>query len=109
MRGPEHSRVLDAQGDLLWVRKMSQSTSDFSHFNHRDIVFSVFHRKATQHFQPKEPVEYLSRQETAELLKVDLSTIHNWTKQNKLVAYSIGARVYYKRKEVENAIVKLER
>lgn len=62
-----------------------------------------------KHLQPKEPTSYLTRQETAELLKVDLSTIHNWTKQNKLVAYSIGARVYYKRKEVENAIVKLEK
>lgn len=62
-----------------------------------------------KHLQPKEPTNYLTRQETAEILKVDLSTIHNWTKQNKLVAYSIGARVYYKRKEIENAIVKLEK
>ena len=62
-----------------------------------------------KHLQPKEPTNYLTRQETAEILKVDLSTIHNWTKKNKLVAYSIGVRVYYKRKEIENAIVKLEK
>lgn len=60
-------------------------------------------------FQPREPNEYLTRQETADLLKVDLSTIHNYTKQGKLNAYGIGHRVYYKRKEVENAIVKLKK
>jgi hypothetical protein len=61
------------------------------------------------HFQPKEPTIYLTRQETADLLKVDLSTIHNYTKQSKLIAYGIGSRVYYKRSEVENAIVKLKK
>ncbi len=62
-----------------------------------------------KHFEPKIPTEYLSRQETANLLKVDLSTIHNYTKQGKLIAYGIGSRVYYKRKEIENAIVKLNK
>ncbi|CAA0242297.1 DNA-binding protein [Tenacibaculum maritimum] len=61
------------------------------------------------HLQPKEPTEYLTRQETADLLKVDLSTIWNWTKQSKLVAYSIGSRVYYKRSEVESSIIKLNK
>ena len=62
-----------------------------------------------KHFQPKEPTEYLTRRETADLLKVDLSTIHNYTKQGKLIAYGIGSRVYYKRVEVENAIVQLKK
>ena len=35
-------------------------------------------------FQPKEPTEYLTRNEVKELLKVDLSTIHNLQKKGKL-------------------------
>ena len=62
-----------------------------------------------KHFQPKDPTEYLSRREVSKMLQVDLSTIHNWTKAKKLQSYGIGARVYYKRKEVEAAIVKLEK
>lgn len=62
-----------------------------------------------KNFQPKEPTEYLTRQETADLLKVDLSTIHNYTKKSKLKAYGIGHRVYYKRKEIESAIVQLKK
>lgn len=59
-------------------------------------------------FQPKEPTEYLTRQEVAKLLKVDLSTVHNWSKGGKLRKYGIGHKVYYKRTEVENAIQPLK-
>ena len=63
--------------------------------------------KLTKHFQPKEPTEYLTRNEVKDLLKVDLSTIHNWTKKGKLKSYGIGHRVYYKRDEVEKALIPL--
>ena len=62
-----------------------------------------------KNFQPKEPNEYLSRNDVAEMLKIDLSTVHNWTKKGILQSYQIGGRVYYKRKEVDNAIVKLKK
>ena len=55
-------------------------------------------------FQPKQPTEFLTRQQVKDLLDVDLSTVHNWTKRGKLKAYGIAGRVYYKRTEVEQAI-----
>ncbi|WP_026704429.1 helix-turn-helix domain-containing protein [Flavobacterium soli] len=58
-------------------------------------------------FQPKQPSEYLTRNNVAEMLKIDLSSVHNWTKKGKLKAYGIGGRVYYKRDEVENSIIEL--
>jgi len=58
-------------------------------------------------FQPKQPSEYLTRNEVAEMLRIDLSSVHNWTKKGKLKAYGIGGRVYYKRHEIENAIIEL--
>ncbi|MBN4070746.1 helix-turn-helix domain-containing protein [Olleya sp. AH-315-F22] len=60
-------------------------------------------------YQPKEPNEYLTRNNVAELLSVDLSTVHNWTKKGILHAKQIGGRVFYLREEVENAIVKLKK
>ncbi|MEH6769455.1 helix-turn-helix domain-containing protein [Maribacter arcticus] len=60
-----------------------------------------------KHFQPKTPTEYLSRQEVAQMFKINLSTVHNWTKNGTLQAFQIGGRVFYKRELVENAIVKL--
>jgi len=55
-------------------------------------------------FQPKQPTEFLTRNQVKDLLDVDLSTVHNWTKRGKLQAYGIAGRVYYKRSEVEQAL-----
>lgn len=58
-----------------------------------------------QNFEPKIPTEYLTRGEVAEMLKCDLSTIHNWCKRGKLTPYGIANRVYFKRSEVEAAVI----
>ena len=60
-------------------------------------------------FKPKEPSEYLTRREVSKMLKIDLSSVHNWTKKGILTAYQIGGRVFYKRTEIENAIVQLNK
>jgi excisionase family DNA binding protein len=56
-------------------------------------------------FQPKQPEEYLTRAEVVKLLKIDLSTVHNWAKKGKLLRYGIGNRVYFKRSEIEEAMI----
>ena len=61
-----------------------------------------------QNYQPKHPSDYLTRNEVQDLLKVDLSTVHNWTKRGKLKAYGIGNRIYYWRDELETAIKPLK-
>ncbi len=43
---------------------------------------------------------YLSRKEVANLLKITLPTLHDWTKLNYLKAYKMGTRVLYKESEV---------
>lgn len=60
-----------------------------------------------QNFEPKVPTEFLTRTEVSELLKCDLSSVHNWTVKGKLKAYGIANRVYYKRSELEEAIIPL--
>ena len=60
-----------------------------------------------QHFQPKEPIELLTRNEVAAMLKCDLSTIHNWCVKGKLIPYGIGHRIYFKRSEIEASLINL--
>ena len=62
-----------------------------------------------KHLQPKQPNEYLTRKEVSEMLKIDLSSVHNWSKREILIPHQIGNRVYYKLQEVEDAIVKLKK
>lgn len=52
-------------------------------------------------FKPKQPSEYLTRKEVAELFDVDISTIHNWCKAKRLKPLGIGARVYFLRSDIK--------
>lgn len=61
-----------------------------------------------KNFKPKEQTEYLSRNDVAEMLKIDISSVHNYTKRGTLQAYQIEGRIFYKRKEVEASIIKLK-
>lgn len=54
----------------------------------------------------KENNVYLTRQEAADYLKVDLSTIWNWTNKGKLISYSIGNRRYYNKQEIIDILKK---
>ena len=57
-----------------------------------------------KHYKPKQPNEYLTRQEVAAMFNVDLSTIHNWCKSKKLNPLGIGSRVYFLRSEIEQSL-----
>lgn len=52
--------------------------------------------------------ELLTREETADFLKVNKSTLWSWHKQGKLTPSGIGKRVYYKRSDIENALKPLK-
>ena len=58
-------------------------------------------------FQPKQPVELMTRKETAALLKCNMSTLHNLKKRGDLVPVGLGGRVYYRRSDIENRLVEL--
>ena len=51
--------------------------------------------------------ELLTRKEAANLLKIDSSTLWHWTKKGKLPSYGIGNRVYYKRSEIMESLVRV--
>ena len=55
-------------------------------------------------YSPKEPEDFLSRMETAKLLKISLTTIHDWSNQKILKVYKVGNRSYFSRKEIEQTL-----
>lgn len=57
-----------------------------------------------KHFTPKQPNEYLTRQEVAQMFNVDISTVHNWCKSKRLNPLGLGSRVYFLRSEVEASL-----
>lgn len=55
-------------------------------------------------FTPKEPEDFLTRMETAKLLKISLTTVHEWANTKILKAYKVGNRTYFSRKEIESTL-----
>lgn len=60
-----------------------------------------------KHFKPKQPNEYVTRAEVAQMFNVDLSTVHNWSKSGKLKPLGMGSRVYFLRSDIENSLTPL--
>lgn len=58
-------------------------------------------------FEPIKPTDILTVNEVAEMLKVDRSTLWNWQQKGTLVPYGIGARVYYRRSDIEASLILL--
>jgi len=61
-----------------------------------------------KNFQPKEQPIYMTRQEVAEMLHVDISTVHNLSVRGVLKKKQIGGRVLYLREEVQKEIIDLK-
>lgn len=55
-------------------------------------------------FEPKQPDEIYSPEETSELLKISTVTLWRWTKEGKIKAHGIGGRTYYKKSDIDNAL-----
>jgi excisionase family DNA binding protein len=72
----------------------------------KNVLIPELKAQLSAQFQPKEPTEYLTRSEVCKLLKIDLSTLHRWRKENVIPSYGVGNRVYFKRSEVEQIINK---
>ncbi|MBT8245571.1 MAG: helix-turn-helix domain-containing protein [Winogradskyella sp.] len=49
---------------------------------------------------------YLTRQETADFLKINATTLWNWTNKGKVISYGLGHRRYYNKQEIIDTLKK---
>jgi len=71
------------------------------------LLKEVLEESFNNNVRPKEEVKnktYLNRFEVAEMLKISLPTLNNWSKSGILQSYRIGNRVLYKPDEIEKAV-----
>lgn len=63
-----------------------------------------------QNLKTQETETYLTRKQVAELIGgICVGTVRNWSKEGILTEYAIGRLIRYKKSEVENAMIKLEK
>ena len=53
------------------------------------------------------PDRLLTREETADYLSIDPSTLWKWSNDGKLPSYGIHGRVYYRLSDIEEALIPL--
>lgn len=58
--------------------------------------------------QSNENDVYLTRTETAAFLKINITTLWNWTNKGKVKSYGLGNRRYYNKKELIDVLKKNE-
>ena len=69
------------------------------------IIHEIIHEEIQNYLSTKAPPEeYLSRKETASLLKISLPTLHNYSKQGLIKSHRVLNQIRYKKSEVENSI-----
>lgn len=57
---------------------------------------------------PKGNTEYITRQQTADLLGISLPTLNEYTKKGIVVGYRLGTRVRYIKAEVEASLKQIQ-
>ena len=73
----------------------------------KEVIYDVVKLSLSEfkeEFRKEQQVELLTRKEVAEMLRISLPTLHQWTKVGKLKGYKKSGRVYFKRNEVINAL-----
>lgn len=65
--------------------------------------------EAVSKLQPQNDDGLLTRHETADLLRVSLVTLNDWTNKGILLSYRLGNRVYYKRSEIDAAMTQIKK
>lgn len=57
--------------------------------------------------KPSQPeTDYITRNETAQILGISLVTLNDWTKRGLVPSYRISSRIRYKKEEVLNSVIK---
>ena len=67
----------------------------------REIIVEELEKYLPKKSQPE---EYLTRKETANLLKISLPTLHNYSKQGLIKSHRVLNQIRYKKSEVESSI-----
>lgn len=85
------------------MQLISMSVADFK-VTIREAIsaeLAIFKRQMSR----KADCNIMTRKETAIMLRIDLSTLWEWTKSGKIKSKGIGRRVYYDRQEIENCLM----
>lgn len=82
--------------------------SEISLEEFKSIIREIVVAEIQNHLSAPTPAEeYLSRKETASLLKISLPTLHNYSKQGLIKSHRVLNQIRYKKSEVEESMMEI--
>ncbi len=92
---------------------MQENVTQVHHTSKEDLINNIIKgvenklKEFERNFQPKEPTLWLTKKEVSNILSISIVTVDDWSKKGILNSYRIGNRIRFKRKEVEQALTKI--
>lgn len=92
---------------------MNENVTQVHHTSKDDLIQTILTgveeklNSFEKNFQPKEPTQWVTRKEVAEILSISLVTVTDWSKKGILNPFRIANRIRFKKKEVEQALTKI--
>ncbi|WP_300441347.1 helix-turn-helix domain-containing protein [Christiangramia sp.] len=68
-----------------------------------------FLEKNLQHQSSTDEERLLTREEACEFLRIKSTTLWKWTEKGRLTSYGIAGKRYYKRSELLDSLIQLEK
>jgi len=73
-----------------------------------DILSQTIFEKILPLVKDRDINDYLTREETAEILKVSLPTLRRYSVNGRIKSYRIGSRILYRRSDLPQSLKKVE-
>ena len=71
-----------------------------------DSLIKAEVEKQTSKLKNEKPIEFLTRDEVCDMLKINMTSVKNWSKKGLLQPIRVQRRVYFRRDEIEQMMLK---
>jgi len=71
-----------------------------------DLIRNCIRDEINEMTNKNENDDLLKANEVCEYLRISKVTLYKWLKQGKITGYHLGTRLFFKRTEIENALIK---
>lgn len=79
-----------------------------------DLIGNVFDTKLkafqeSQNTKPEPNDDLMTRPEVLDLLQINASTLYHWTNKGRITVYKVANKCYYKRAEIMQSLIALNK
>ena len=73
-----------------------------------DLIRNCIREELKEMTNNNENADLMKANEVCEYLRISKVTLYKWLKQGKITGYHLGTRLFFKKTDVDNALIKQE-